>query len=389
MTIADDERDPVFGNGPPIRLHRMLGLAGRIERGEIRRALVVALLCWVPAFVLTGLGEALSWRVGLASFASDVAFHTRSLVAAPLLVFAETFSGVKLRGIAQHFLDGGLVPAGERARFESSLASTQRLRDAPLAELVVALLAYATAFALLHASNSGPAWRGAGSGPTPLYSLAGWWHALVSLPILLELVFGWIFRTILWTRFLWLVSRIPLRLVPAHPDLTAGMRFLGYSVRALSPVALGFGCIVAGTAANGVLVRGDSLAAYRYAALALVLFVVVLFCAPLLVFIPRLLDTWRRGVFQYTAIADAVGREFERKWFDPQRVDESVLQVEDFSATTDLYQVVANVYEMKLIPLDLRSVIVLVVAALLPFVPVILVALPFHVVLAKLATFLR
>jgi len=52
------------------------------------------------------------------------------------------------------------------------------------------------------------------------------------------------------------------------------------------------------------------------------------------------------------------------------------LTAPDFSATTDLYQVVSNVYEMRFVPVDLTSVTLLIGAMLLPFVPVLPLAMP-------------
>jgi hypothetical protein len=204
--------------------------------------------------------------------------------------------------------------------------------------------------------------------------------------MLLAVVFGWLWRVILWGRFLWLVAGMNLRLIAAHPDLTAGLKFVGYSVRAFAPVALGFGFIVAGAVANGVVTHGKNLLGYRYLVIGLVLFVIILFGAPLLVFTRKLTETWRRGVFEYGGIANALGRQFEQRWFRSRRVGESALEVQDFSATVDLYQFVAYVYDMRLVPWDLKSALLLVLAALLPFVPVVLIAIPFDVILAKLAS---
>jgi hypothetical protein len=57
----------------------------------------------------------------------------------------------------------------------------------------------------------------------------------------------------------------------------------------------------------------------------------------------------------------------------------------DFSSATDLYQVVDRVYAMWLVPFHAKSVIMLAVAAMLPFIPVALIALPFDVLVDKLA----
>ena len=109
----------------------------------------------------------------------------------------------------------------------------------------------------------------------------------------------------------------------------------------------------------------------------------------LLIFSGKLLQARRRGVFAYGALAIGEGQQFERKWLDRgEGIDESALEVPDFSATTDLYQVVSNVYDMGTIPLDLKDLVPLAIATLLPFVPVALMAVPLDVLLRQLANLL-
>jgi hypothetical protein len=217
----------------------------------------------------------------------------------------------------------------------------------------------------------------------------GWWHAAVSLPLLLVLVFGWICRLIIWTRFLWLVSRLDLRLVAAHPDGAAGLMFIGTSVTACSLIGFAFGLVVAGALANDVMRGAPASASYPFIIGGLVVLVLVLFVGPLLMLADKLLHVGRQGVFDYGALASSVGREMERKWFNrPEGVDERALEVEHFSATTDLYQVVSNVYDINFLPVNLRAVILLIVNTLLPFLPVLFLALPFEVVFERLAKFL-
>jgi hypothetical protein len=221
------------------------------------------------------------------------------------------------------------------------------------------------------------------------FSAAGWWHALVSLPLLLVLFFGWLWRLFLWGRFLWCMSRLDLRLIPAHPDHAAGLQFVGYSLRAFSLLGLALGAIGAGMVANRVVHAGASPTAYIHFVVALVVCVVVLFNGPLLVFTAKLFYAKWRGMFEYGALALSEGQQFERKWLNRAgSIDASVLEAPDFSATTDLYQVVSNVYAMGVIPIDLRNLVLLMLATLLPFAPVALIAVPFDVVLTKLSELL-
>jgi hypothetical protein len=324
----------------------------------------------------------------LRSFVSDFAVHARSLVAVPLLVLADSSCGLRLGAIASHFVDADLVPERQRPEFDAAVASTQRLGDSILAELVAALLSYSIVLSVLRTAPEVPTWQQPFHGPLPLLSLAGWWHALVSVPLLLMLMLGWLWRVLLWARFLWLVSRLELRLVPSHPDRLAGLKFVGFSLRAFAVLGFAFGAIVAGTLGNRVIYGGASLLAYKVPVLGFVAFIVVLFGAPPLVFSRNLIAVRRRGIAQYGSIAGGLGREFERKWFGEKRVDEESLQVEDFSALTDLYQVASNVYQLNIVPVDYASVVSLSLMTLLPFAPILLVGVPFEVIVKGVAKLL-
>jgi hypothetical protein len=184
---------------------------------------------------------------------------------------------------------------------------------------------------------------------------------------------------------LWMMSRLELRLVPVHPDGAAGLGFVGYSARAFTVLAVALGTLAAGTVANEIN-AGATLESYYHFAGAYVAAVVVLLNAPQLVFFGNLLAAWRRGTMEYSVLADRFGREFERKWFSPTaQFGEGVLERQDFSAATDLYQVVDRVYAMRLFPVHIRSLVMQAAATLLPFLPVTLMAVPFDDVVSRLA----
>jgi hypothetical protein len=203
------------------------------------------------------------------------------------------------------------------------------------------------------------------------------------------LLLGWMTRLALWARLLWRISRLDLRLVASHPDHAAGLGFVGHSVRAFAIVALAMATIAAGASAHIVLLGGTLPTRSFEFNVGLLLTVVVLFTAPLLVFTPLLMATWRRAAFEYGALADRMGVAFEDKWLGHgPRIDPTMLAQQDFSATTDLYQVVANIYELRLVAIDLQSIIILGGSMLLPFIPVVLLAVPADQLLAGLKSLL-
>jgi hypothetical protein len=67
-----------------------------------------------------------------------------------------------------------------------------------------------------------------------------------------------------------------------------------------------------------------------------------------------------------------------------QALNKGALEVPDFSATTDLNSITANVYAMYTVPLDLKRLILLAGAALLPFLPLVLLIAPLNVILKKI-----
>jgi hypothetical protein len=381
----------LFDGGPPRRLQRSLGLLKPNAPRIVWRAVFTVLVGWVPLAVLAAAQDLALGGDRTRALLLDFGVYARFLIAAPLLIVAEPVCFSRLGRTVRHFLDTGLVREADRVHFDAAVASTRRLRDTPWAELATVLLAYAVIVALMRYVPSGeiPVWHKSGGSGSAAFSVAGWWHALVSLPLLLMLFFGWLWRLFLWGRFLWRMSRLDLRLIPSHPDHAAGLQFVGYSLRAFSLLGLALGAIGAGMVANRVVHAGASPTAYIHFVVALVACVVVLFSGPLLVFTAKLFYAKWRGTFEYGALALSEGQQFERKWFHRARsIDASVLEASDFSATTDLYQVVSNVYAMGVIPLDLRNLVFLMLATLLPFAPVALIAVPLEVVMTKLSELL-
>ncbi len=142
--------------------------------------------------------------------------------------------------------------------------------------------------------------------------------------------------------------------------------------------------IIAGAAANRVVHDGVPILAFQFAILGAVILAVTIFVGPLFVFVDPLLATWRRGVLEYGALARGVGMHLERKWLDATP-GAKALDAPDFSAATDLYSITANVYEMNVVPFTLTNIAVLVIAIVLPFIPVVLMSVPFSEIVHKLA----
>lgn len=382
----DDDADrDLFEGGPPIRFQTFLGLMRPGHPNIALRAIVCVVAGWLPLALITAVQSAILHDGSFMSFLSDYSVHARSLIAVPMLIVAEAVCLPRLSAIARHFHETGLIAPNDMQAFRRAVSSTRRLRDSmrlEVALLALAIITIVTAeFTVPH--HLFPPWQQLRTGETTTYSPAGWWHSTVSVWILLVLILGWIWRLALWTRFLFLLSRLKLRLVAAHPDRAGGLRFVGIAVQAFSVLAFSLSVIVAGTCANRIMHDGASILSFKYVVLGYTAVITALLIAPLAVFAGQLLDVWRRGVFEYGALARDVGLQMERKWLN-RAADASALDVPDFSATTDLYAIAANVYSMNVFPISLTNIAALVVATLLPFVPVVLFSVSPAVILQKI-----
>lgn len=378
--------DP-FGAGPCPRLRAVLHLAPARAGHAWWRAGAVAAVAWLPLLLLAALQGADLDPSTRGSFFPDVPVHARYLVALPLLVALEPWCLGQLAAVVGHFVRGGLVVDADLPRWHALRASARRLLDGRGLEVVLAVGALAGAILVgdLYRRSGASTWMTHGVGGPR--TAAGWWRTLVSQPLFLLTLSAWLWRVMVWARFLWGVSRLELRLVPAHPDLAAGLRFTSLSLRAFVPVAFACGAVVAGTLA-GELVGGEPAreVAYTPAVLASGCVALVLFAGPLFAFAGPLHRARVRGSLEYGALSTALGRRFEERWLAPGvPVDADALDANDFSATTDLYSIAGNVRQMGIIPAGVRDLVMLVIAAILPFAPLIFVVMPLSTLLKHIA----
>jgi hypothetical protein len=224
-----------------------------------------------------------------------------------------------------------------------------------------------------------PWWKGGGF---RFYSLAGTWALFISYPILIYLTMLWIWRQVVWARFLRSTTLLNLRLIAAHPDHLGGLGFLEASLLGQLPFSFCLGVGLAGAIGNRVFHEGQKVLAYRFLAPILIAAALLVSLAPYFFFTPTLMQMRRRGMLQYGALARAVGEQFEKRWLDREdNLTEDVLTTPDFTTTNNLYSIASNIEEIRIVPIAIVNVYIFVVAALIPCIPIILAAMPFSVIM--------
>jgi hypothetical protein len=364
--------------GPLYRLHLRLGAAE--EEWTVVRALLAALLTWLPLLLLSaaqGLAYGKHLRI---PFVQDFAVNARFLIALPLLIFSEVWIDHRLRDAVKHFLKSGLVKEAELPSFEAVIERVTKLRDRVLPEIVMLIAAYLPSLSVHNPEilmRNISSWHLARSLSGETLSYAGWWFGLISAPVFRLLLFRWLWRMYLWASFLWRVSKLNLVLIPTHPDLAAGIGFLSDAQRRFGLIAFACGAVVAGQVGNAVAYEGASVAGLKYVIISYCVIATLVLVTPLLLLIPTLHPVKKRGLLEYGALAACYTQTFDAKWVHGRPPEgETLLGSSDIQSLADLGNSFAIVRGMRVAPIDKSTLIVLAVAAVLPMAPVLILGTP-------------
>ena len=364
--------------GPLYRLEKRVGLIKEHAPLTIRRAALSVLITWLPLLFLSAIqGRAAGHNVTM-PFLRDFSAYTRFLLTVPLLLAAELVVGPRIAEAAEHFITSGVIGESDYHKFDSYIDAGLRSRDSFLAEVVIAVIAYlvtiySSSATVVHVST----WRTNSIASSISHTWAGWWLLLVCVPLLQFLVLRWLWRLFLWFQFLNRVSKLDMHLFPTHPDESGGLGFVGEAQRFFGSLLFSYSVGAVGVLANMIVYDkvpvknfGAAIATYVVVALLIIL-------GPLVIFTGRLVKTKRRGLHQYGALATSYTGSFQRKWIGKENPDhEALLGTGDIQSLADLGNSYAFVEKMGLLPLDLRTVLHLIVASLLPMTPLLLTVMP-------------
>jgi hypothetical protein len=369
--------EPSLFGGP---LHRAARRAGLVRGGDntFPIGVVLGVVPWVVGVLLSAAEGGLA---GLFSV-EVIGGHVRMLVAIPLFFACEAVLGPQLDRFTQYCVRSGLLSGAARIDLEAQLARTRRLKDAWMPE--AACLAAAILMAL---TTPVAPWGGVTSGLTAQVtgSLAGWWYSVVCLTLFRFLLFRWIWRFALWCHLLWRLSRMDLRLMAAHADRSAGLGMLGEVQMHFLPLLVALSAVLSASFAEDVASGRVPFEAIYPAFVALPLAAVLLVAMPLAVFAPRLLACRQQGLCDYLALAARYATDFDGKWLGRAKPPgEPLLGSGDIQSLADLSTTIDIVRGMRVIPMGPRVLTWVVVAVLLPMLPLLTLEYPISTMLEQL-----
>jgi hypothetical protein len=358
------------------RLYCRLHLAeGALELGT-RRVIVLTGLAWLPLLLLSAIGGRAANGVHVA-FALDFDLQARLLVVLPLLIAGEVVIHRRMPATVRQFVERRIVTGSERARFDVLVSSALSLSRSPLVDCLLIAGVYAIDGALTGSISTlpGTSWYGTPAGNSVTLTSAGWWYVIVSRPLFQYVLLRWYFRGVVWSRFLWQVSRLRLHLVATHPDRHGGAGFVFGLSDAFAPFLFAHGAMLAGRVANGVVYDRLTLASYTLELVAVPACAVLFVLAAEFSFAMTLWKVKRKGLADYGRLSQRYVREFDHKWTHSTPVFQSLLGNADVQSLADLMRTYDAVRQMRVLPTK-ANVATLLGVSILPLAPLILTVVP-------------
>jgi len=358
--------------GPLHRVGRRVGLV-RGGANTVALGLAVAGFSWGIMVVLAFI-EGISHQLFSLTV---IGGHARLLAAIPLLFLCESVFDPRAAEFVQTLVRSGVVPESALPALETEASRIMRWKDAWLPETICVLAAVLFSLTGVQLSLSG-ATSALDAGRT-LSDLTwtAWWYWGVCLTLFRFLMFRWLWRLGLWCYFLWRVSKLQLDLVPTHPDYAAGLGSLEIVQTQFVPLVLALSVVQSASLA-GEISSGSLAFEAIYPSMAFLLIVnAVLFLGPLFIFAPKLWACRLKGLSDYTVLGSSYVRRFDRKWLGATAPPETeLLGTPDLQSLADLGNSVEIVRNMRWVPMSLRLTRDIVIAALLPMLPLLVLKFP-------------
>jgi hypothetical protein len=372
--------------GPADRALEHIGFLPRLGK-KIALAICVS---WLPLLILSAVqGVAIGTAVKV-PFLLDIAEQTRLLLVIPLLLVAEPVIDSSIREAVKQFLRQGLVLEKDLPAFRAAIHQGMRWKESIWVEailvglIVFSMIAYLDVVKSTHLST----WILSPSTSGTIRSLAGWWFTLISMPLYRFLLFRWLWRFIIWSWFLWQVSKLPLHLMPAHADKTGGLAFLSDAQIRFSILLFALSAMMAAPIANLVIYNGKTPIDFKFTVFCYVVLVIVLVLLPLFAFAGQLIELKEKGQLEYSVLSMDYTQSFEQKWIQTDSTKQELLGNQDVRSLADLARSFEVVKTMNVVPFDFDTVKLLILATILPFVPLALTVIPLQDAWEKMREFL-
>ncbi|WP_454711746.1 hypothetical protein [Cupriavidus nantongensis] len=364
------------------RLQRRLGLIPAGGLGVARRALCYSMVAWLPLVVWAVVHGRVTGQGGESLF-GHYAIHVRCLIGIPLLILAEGIAHGVVPLCLRQFTRSGLVDEALAPRFREIVEGAAKLRDRTYPWVIIGGLVLGWTLAVSVAPNRDEIGWGDLGGAT---GFATWWFLLVSRPLFNVLLLAWLWRLLLTAIVLTRIARLPLRLVPTHPDRVGGLSFLNRVQFIFAPFSFAVSAVMAAAWAHEVMYHGVAIPSLYPQMGTLVLVLTLVTLLPMFGFVPLLARTRKWALLDYGALLAEHNRKVDRHWIhgEPGQADDPLLDAPELGPVADTHAIYAAVAGMRSSLVDKRALLATALPAALPMLMLASSQLPLKSTLGKL-----
>ncbi len=354
------------------------GISNKSMRYKILLLAGLVLICWLPLALLSfiELGGGQFYLL----FIRDIATHVRFLLAIPLLLSARKLVNRSFNQLVGTLYETKIVDDNNVAAFEKTIQWVLKWRNAIIVDILLLVLVY---YAFYMREVNDKSFYAPWAVKNDSISIAGWWYVLFSLPVLQMIVYRWFYTILLWIIFLRKISKINLNLSSLHPDGAGGLGFLRYAQLSFLPVAFAFSSIIAAGLNNIIIFSKVSIYDFKMNIIAILLFTLLIFVLPLMIFIPLLSVVKRKYYLWYSRQAWVCARQYEKEVND---FAQNGKEKNDASWHVDLIGSFEKTDNMNPLLINKTVLLAFVSAVLLPFIPVIAQEIPLKELLMSLVS---
>jgi hypothetical protein len=359
-----NSRGPLDRHGPFTRLLFLLHLAPTHPRKLTRFAALTAAALWSTFAICSLVDRVLTGKIPL--LFEDLSAHVRILVSIPALLLAETMHIERSAYVMDRLSDGGLVDGSQQETVSRTIGSAERLRHSRAIEYACWALGFSFGLAVLRREfGVSDTLRGLSEAATS--GVAYVWYVLLVIPVYGFLFSRAVWRWLVWSRLLFQVSRIDLKLTPTHPDRAGGLGFVSEPVSAAAVV--GF------AVSAGMITRWRALAQMANASIrefapklaVLLAAALVLAIGPLLFFGIPAFRARLNAEREHSRLVLRYVQQVHAAWFEGQQQPESPIGVFDSSSMADIDSTYQNLVRMRIVPVEPKMLIAVTFGITLPF----------------------
>ncbi len=365
----------IFKSGSIHHVLQRTGLGGPRKVVLANRFVIVGAVVWLPLLIISIFeGRAFGGSVAV-PFLYDWSTHIRFLIVIPLFLLADVITEPQLIKTIRQFQLSNLIPDEDQDSFQENIRRMGELIRSRWSDVL--FLALVALFAMLEArlepTLGSTSWLYVQDGSSSQLSFAGIWFYYFGIPLYQFILLNWLWRYIVWTQFLWRMSRIKLRLVAIHPDRSGGLGFIGIAQASFGPFILGISSLYSSILAKEIVFDGKELTDFAPEIAVLIALFLIFFLAPLLVFSPRLMSIRVNDLRRHSALASAAARSFTSRWIDVGDKDaQELLGSSQIDALANLATTYANIKRTRLAPIDLITILSIISTTLGPMLPLVL-----------------